>query len=334
MAGFEFEHNTQYQLPSTLLPHEDPIMLVTGVRDYFKGADGQIERAELFLNPKDELFLGQENLRWMYLPEALAQGGASALYQEAHDAGVPENMRPSPLLLMISEATFGQDGIAVLPGDSISLDVEFKQRREGVFMGRGIAKVGDAVVCDTTFRGALMSPADADAFYDGLPPSGVAGSIADHARNLADFAPGVFTGQPESVWIDSVEVAEDGQSATGVTLPVDYLFWGHAFGEKTGKDGKVVRNATPLYPGVRSIGTAEDQTKAANPETNLMLMGIKRAKLLKPVQKGQPLRVETVFSSDDKGHLVSEFKVSYGDREVSPENVVASGALAFMKIAR
>lgn len=334
MAGFEFEHNAQYELPSTLLPHEDPIMLVSGVRNYIKGPDGQIERAELFLTPEDELFLGQENLRWMNLVEALAQGGASALYQEAHDAGVPENERPSPLLLMINEATFGQDGIAVLPGDSISLDVEFKQRREGVFMGQGIAKVGDAVVCDTTFRGALLSPADADEFYDGLPQSGVAGSIAEHVAAIAKLPDSVFRGEPESVWIDYVTVAEDGNSATGETLPIDYLFLGHAFGEKKDETGRVIRNATPLYPGIRSVGTAEDQTKAANPGAELMMMGIKRAKLLKPVQKGQPLAVETTFSVDDQGHLVSEFKVTYGHKEVSPENVIASGALSFMKIDR
>ncbi len=309
-----YEHNPAYRKPIELLPHRDDILLVTGLTELHRNDGGQTERVEAFLTPETKHFFDQTELRWMMLIESLAQAGAAAAYQDNYDAGIAPEEQPSPLFASIEHAIFGQDGRSVKPGDTVSLEVSFLGRKRNSFEGKGIAKVGDDIVCDTTFAGKLLSPRITDAFYDSLPRTDIEIDETAHETAVGLLPEGVFSGNSRGVWLDHLNPFIDETATQGDWLPSSYQFLGHAFGEKRNESDEIIRPATPLLPGIKHVGSIEDLTRAAHSGQSLRLSELIDVEFKLPILKGQKLQILASFATEH-GLIRSDGQVRLQDAE-------------------
>jgi hypothetical protein len=330
MAEQVFEHNSAYAKPEDLLPHGDPILLVSGLTELHRDEQGRTQRVEGFLTPGPEHFVGNiDALRWMKLIEALAQTGAAGQYQDNLEAGIPPEEQPSPLFKSIQVAHFGESGRKVALGDTIHMDVKLLQGGKN-FTGEGVAKVGDDIVCTAIFGGKLMSPRLTDAFYDGL--QGVKNSVNKDefdAEVRSHGGPNFFE---KPVWLTAVTKSNP-NGLEGIWLPEWVDYQGHEFGEK--KEGEtIVRPATPILPGIKQVGTLEDLASLRLSNDGVYeMVGVMDVEFNLPIVLGQKA-VSKVMISDGavEGHKTVEGIVTLPDDD-GVDSFRTKAVLEFAKAA-
>jgi 3-hydroxyacyl-[acyl-carrier-protein] dehydratase len=141
-----------------IIPHRYPFLLVDRVVEIEPGkrivAIKNVTANEWFFQGH---FPGFPIMPGVLIVEALAQTGAVLLLSDESARG------QIPLFAGIEKCRFRQQ---VVPGDTLTLELEVLARRGPVGKGRAVARVGDKVAaeCDLTFALTKMpEPADSTA---------------------------------------------------------------------------------------------------------------------------------------------------------------------------
>ncbi|HET9733147.1 MAG TPA: 3-hydroxyacyl-ACP dehydratase FabZ [Acidimicrobiales bacterium] len=126
--------------PDEVLPHRPPFLFVDRILDVDPGRSA---RGEWTLDGSEWFFAGhfpgRPTLPGVLMVEAIAQMGAVAVLADPRYAG------KLPLFGGIDSARFRRQ---VVPGDTLSLEVEMLRLSARAGRGRGAARVGDAVACE------------------------------------------------------------------------------------------------------------------------------------------------------------------------------------------
>ena len=129
-----------FALPSDLLPHREPFLLISEVIELEVGQ----RCVALWHLRGDELFWpghfpGRPTLPGVLMVESLAQTGAYAVLSDARFAG------KLPLFGGVDAARFRRQ---VVPGDTLELTVELGKMSARAGKGHGTARVGGLVACE------------------------------------------------------------------------------------------------------------------------------------------------------------------------------------------
>ncbi len=126
--------------PREILPHRDPFAFITAIDDV---VPGQSARCRWQLTGDEDFFAGhfpgRPTLPGVLMLEALAQTGAIAALQDPRFAG--------KLLLFggVDKARFRRQ---VLPGDTLTLEVEMGRLSARAGKGHGVASVDGEKACE------------------------------------------------------------------------------------------------------------------------------------------------------------------------------------------
>lgn len=128
----------------SIIPHRPPFLFVDEVTEL---SDEKII-AQRTIRP-DEFFFrghfpGEPIMPGVLIVEALAQTGGILLLRRRKGA--------IPLFMSIDKARFRK---IVRPGDTLVMEVEILQDRGAVAKVRGVARVGDEVVCETVILAGI-----------------------------------------------------------------------------------------------------------------------------------------------------------------------------------
>jgi 3-hydroxyacyl-[acyl-carrier-protein] dehydratase len=138
-------HNTEFELPANVIPHRDPHLWLDGITALNPGVS-----AEGFWLPGDEHYVGHFDgmplLQGVKQVESLAQLGAYTV--------MVGNEQPMlGIFKGIEDTSFER---SVRPGETLDLSIEIVDKAKRDFKGRGIARVGGIVTCQTTIIGTLL----------------------------------------------------------------------------------------------------------------------------------------------------------------------------------
>lgn len=126
--------------PREILPHRDPFAFITAIDEV---VPGQSARCRWELTGDEDFFAGhfpgRPTLPGVLMLEALAQAGAVAALQDERFAG--------KLLLFggVDKARFRRQ---VLPGDTLTLEVEMGRMSARAGKGHGVASVDGDKACE------------------------------------------------------------------------------------------------------------------------------------------------------------------------------------------
>lgn len=144
MATDTHDHTLQIEEILELLPHRFPFLLVDRVL-YFE--EGKFLRALKNVSYNEPFFQGHFPGKPIFpgvlILEAMAQATGILAFKSVG------KLEPGELYYFASvdEARFKQP---VRPGDQMILEVEFIKERRGVARFKGVALVGDIIVCEAT----------------------------------------------------------------------------------------------------------------------------------------------------------------------------------------
>lgn len=131
-----------------IIPHRDPFLLVDRVLELERGARavGELDvRADMFWVPGH--FPEYAVMPGVLIVEAMAQVGAVALLS------LPENEGKIAFFAGIDKVRFKRQ---VVPGDTLTMNVELTKVRGRIGFGEGTALVGDEVACVGSFMFAIQ----------------------------------------------------------------------------------------------------------------------------------------------------------------------------------
>lgn len=131
-----------------IIPHRYPFLLIDRVLEV---EEGKSARAIKSVSANEEFFNGHfpdyPVMPGVLIVEALAQTGAVALLKQE------KNKDKLALFAGIENCRFKTQ---VRPGDQLTLEVEITRIRGPVGKGKGVAKVGDDIACETELLFALQ----------------------------------------------------------------------------------------------------------------------------------------------------------------------------------
>ncbi len=133
-----------------ILPHRDPFLLLDRVIEL---VPGECAVAEKDILATDDIFRGHFPGRPVFpgvlLLEAMAQTGAVAVLSQ------PEAQGKIVLFARADDVRFRR---AVVPGDTLRLEMRLTKSRGAVGKGEGQAFVGSELVCSGTLTFAIAEP--------------------------------------------------------------------------------------------------------------------------------------------------------------------------------
>jgi 3-hydroxyacyl-[acyl-carrier-protein] dehydratase len=130
-----------------IIPHRPPFLFVdevTELNDEKIVAKRKIRPDEFYFSGH---FPGEPIMPGVLIVEALAQTGGVLLLRKTKGA--------IPLFMGIDKARFRK---IVRPGDTLIMHVEVLHDRGAVVKIKGIARVGDEIVCETTILAGIKKP--------------------------------------------------------------------------------------------------------------------------------------------------------------------------------
>lgn len=138
-------HNQEFLLPEQVIPHRNPHLWLDGIIELENGVS-----AKGFWTPGEEHYVGHFDtmplLQGVKQVESLAQLGAYSVMANTEQAMLG-------IFKGIENTVFEK---LVKPGDTLELEIEIIDKGKRDFKGRGIARIGGIVSCQTTILGTIL----------------------------------------------------------------------------------------------------------------------------------------------------------------------------------